>query len=73
MKEGVTGRMGEGERTAALDSNMRKESHCKGGIWMRHEGLKGERPVDILVGGWEDIPGRRGPIDKVVLENDPGA
>lgn len=31
---------------------------------MRHEGLKGERPVDILVGGWEDIPGRRGGSDK---------
>ena len=29
MKEGVTGRMGEGERTAALDSNVRKDLTAK--------------------------------------------
>ena len=28
-----------------------ERSHCKGGIWMRHEGLKGERHVGISMGG----------------------
>ena len=38
-------------------------SHCKGGIWMRHEGLKGEGHVGISMGGG-DIPGRRSSSDK---------